>query len=55
VSAYLFLKNRLSKNVVGKMENVLVLFVRVLCNGCVEVCPVNALKREKLVIFDKDL
>ena len=24
------------------------------CEGCVEVCPVEALKREDLVILDKD-
>ena len=24
------------------------------CNGCVEVCPVQALKRGKLVIYDKE-
>ena len=25
------------------------------CTGCVEVCPVEALKRGKLVTFDKEL
>lgn len=24
------------------------------CEGCVEVCPVGALKREKKVIYDKE-
>ena len=24
------------------------------CNGCVEVCPVQALKREKKVVYDKE-
>jgi NAD-dependent dihydropyrimidine dehydrogenase PreA subunit len=24
------------------------------CNGCVEVCPVKALKREDLIVVDKD-
>jgi len=43
-------------NVVGKMENVLNVSVGVVggCNGCVEVCSVGALKREKLVVFDKE-
>jgi Fe-S-cluster-containing hydrogenase component 2 len=25
------------------------------CEGCVEICPVNALERKDLVIFHKDL
>ena len=24
------------------------------CKGCVEVCPVNALKREKLIVIDEE-
>jgi len=25
-----------------------------ICNGCVEVCPVKALKREKKLVIDED-